>query len=85
MAATSTNTKACRLERAGRLLYGYKSWQSPRAQAMRIWQSAISRMLSGDRAVTADVEAKMAAAIDKEVNRMCKAAKALREIRKEIT
>jgi transcriptional regulator with XRE-family HTH domain len=75
--------KAGRLERAGRLLYGDR-WQSPLARATGISQSAISMMCAGERTVTADAEEKLAAAIDRELERLQRTSRELTMIRKEI-
>lgn len=83
MNAARATTKVGRLERAGRLLYGER-WQSPLARVVGISQSAISMMISGDRAVTDDVQRKLAAALKAEADRLRSSTDKIDRLRAEI-
>lgn len=75
--------KARRLAAAGELLYGPR-WQSALARATGMAQSAISMIVSGERAVTDDVQRKLADALGREAGRLRGAAGMVDRLRHEI-
>lgn len=74
------SSRAARIVSAGKLLYGDARWQSPLARLTGLSPALLQKIADGSRAVTDDVDRKVAEALLKEADRMRAGADKVNEI-----
>lgn len=77
---TRTQARRARIVAAGKLLYGDTRWQSPMARLTGLSPALVQKIADGTRAVTDEVDRKVADALITEAGNRRKAAGKLEEI-----